>query len=218
MLTEGMWCSPLQSCWHRMPWGAVGCSQGAGLRDAGSGGSPGLAPPGLSQQGWSISAISLFADPGLLRSTQSWVIHQVIALFVSFPGCYLLWLFFFLSFTLQHFPFVPCVSMTTSPAAGVPMRGLRGDVPAQKCLLSCCCSSGDKCQPGAAEPGRDWGAQPRRKILSSQIYWDKRHLSGCHLWRGEREDNSHLGCEQCLLPEDKLFFSPRLKVALSFKS
>lgn len=96
--------------------------------------------PELSQQGWSISAISLFADAGLLSSTWSWVIHQMIALFDSFPGCYLLWLFFFFSFMLQHFPFVSCVCAQCQwqPALQLvsPMlvtKGTQGDVPAHKC-------------------------------------------------------------------------------------
>lgn len=125
---------------------AVGCSVGLGA--AGSGASPGLAPLGCPSR-VIHQCHQLFADTGLLRRTWSWVIHQAIDLFGFFPGCYLLWLFSFLSFTFQHFPFVPCVyPVPMSPVLQlVVTEGTQRDVPAHKCLFSCCCSSGDKCQP-----------------------------------------------------------------------
>lgn len=77
---------------------------------------------------------------------------------------------------LQHFPFVPCVctvSMTTSPAAGVPHAGDKGGSEVMS-LLTNVSSAAAVAQgtsvslKGGAEPGRDLGVQPRRKILSSQ--------------------------------------------------
>lgn len=101
------------------------------------------------------------------------VIHQVMALFDSFPGCYLLGLFFLSLFHASALSLCPlCVHSVNDnlSCSWCPpcwwQRALRGDVPAHKCLLSCCCRPGDKCQPEGC--CRDWGAQPRRKILSSQ--------------------------------------------------
>lgn len=64
---------------------------------------------------------------------------------------------------LQHFPFVPCVctvSMTASPAAGVPHAGDKGDSGVMS-LLTNVSSAAAVAQgtsvslKGGAEPGRD---------------------------------------------------------------
>lgn len=137
--------------------------------------------PWAVQQGWSISAISLFADTGLLGSAWSWVIHQVRALFDSFPGSYLLWLFFCLSFTLQHFPFAPVCAQCQCHQSCCwcpPMlvtKGLRGDVPAHKCFLSSSVAQGTSVSlKGGAETGKH--SQEERSCLHRRVNWDKRFI------------------------------------------
>lgn len=104
MLTEGMWCSPLQSCWHRMPWGAVGCSQGAGLRDAGLGGSPGLTPLGCPSRGdLSVPSACLLIQGSSEAHSPGWYIKWSLSLFPFQDVIY----YDFFSFSLSRFSTFP---------------------------------------------------------------------------------------------------------------
>lgn len=68
--------------------------------------------------------------------------------------------------------------------------------------LSYSSGGGDACQSKRWRLGST--AKNKDPIFTGGYIEIRRDLSGCHLCREEREDNSHLDCEKCLLPEDKL--------------
>lgn len=105
---SALWCNLAGGGMH----GGTGCSHGAaeGLQLAcrwePRSWLPSAVPAGVMYRRRS----SLFADTGFLSSMWSWMIHQWYCSPGSFPGCYLLSLFFFFSFI-----FFPASALSLRP-------------------------------------------------------------------------------------------------------
>lgn len=170
VLTEGMWCSPLQSCWQcdaLRGWMLSRCrAEGCRFMWESWFGSHWAAPAGVIYQChqpvcWYRASEQYVVLGDTSSDTSLWFLSRMLFIMTFF-------LSLFHASALSLCPLCVHSVNDNQPCSWCPpcwwQRGLRGDVPAHKHLLSCCCSSGDKCQSkGWCRARQRFGSTAKKK-------------------------------------------------------